>query len=83
MLCIQSIIGVFINALMVGVVFAKLSRPKKRAKTLLFSSNAVIGVRDGILCLMFRVGDMRKSHVIEAHIKAQIIRRIVIIIIFN
>jgi potassium inwardly-rectifying channel subfamily J, other len=24
---------------------------------------------------MFRVGDMRKSHIIEAHVRAQIIRR--------
>lgn len=24
---------------------------------------------------MFRVGDMRKSHIVEAHIRAQIIRR--------
>jgi hypothetical protein len=24
---------------------------------------------------MFRVGDMRKSHIIEAHVRAQIIKR--------
>lgn len=54
---------------------AKLSRPKKRAQTLLFSRNAVICHRDGVPCLMFRVGDMRKSHIIEAHVRAQIIKR--------
>jgi potassium inwardly-rectifying channel subfamily J, other len=54
---------------------AKLSRPKKRAQTLLFSRSAVICHRDGVPCLMFRVGDMRKSHIIEAHVRAQIIRR--------
>lgn len=75
MLCLQSIMGVFIQAFMVGVVFAKLSRPKKRAQTLLFSRNAVICQRDGVPCLMFRVGDMRKSHIIEAHVRAQIIKR--------
>ncbi|XP_059046981.1 G protein-activated inward rectifier potassium channel 3-like isoform X1 [Achroia grisella] len=74
-MCIQSIVGVFIQAFMVGIVFAKLSRPKKRAQTLLYSRNAVICLRDGQLCLMFRVGDMRKSHIVEAHIRAQIIRR--------
>lgn len=67
--------GVFIQAFMVGIVFAKLSRPKKRAQTLLFSRNAVICHRDGVPCLMFRVGDMRKSHIIEAHVRAQIIRK--------
>lgn len=67
--------GVFIQAFMVGIVFAKLARPIKRAQTLLFSRNAVICHRDGIPCLMFRVGDMRKSHIIEAHVRAQIIRK--------
>ncbi|XP_055611801.1 G protein-activated inward rectifier potassium channel 3-like isoform X2 [Uranotaenia lowii] len=74
-LSLQSITGVFIQSFMVGLVFAKLSRPKKRAQTLLFSRNAVICHRDGMPCLMFRVGDMRKSHIIEAHVTAQIIRR--------
>ncbi|XP_017017541.1 G protein-activated inward rectifier potassium channel 4 isoform X2 [Drosophila kikkawai] len=74
-MCIQCITGVFIQAFMVGIVFAKLSRPKKRAQTLLFSRNAVICHRDGVPCLMFRVGDMRKSHIIEAHVRAQIIRK--------
>lgn len=74
-MCLQCITGVFIQAFMVGIVFAKLSRPKKRAQTLLFSRNAVICHRDGVPCLMFRVGDMRKSHIIEAHVRAQIIRK--------
>ncbi|XP_060523122.1 ATP-sensitive inward rectifier potassium channel 11-like isoform X3 [Cylas formicarius] len=73
-MCIQSIAGVMIQAFMVGVVFAKLSRPKKRTQTLLFSRNAVISHRDGVPCLMFRVGDMRKSHIIEAHVRAQLIK---------
>lgn len=45
---------------MVGVVFSKISRPKKRTQTLMFSKYAVICQRDGQLCLMLRVGDMRK-----------------------
>ncbi|EEB11019.1 inwardly rectifying K+ channel protein, putative [Pediculus humanus corporis] len=73
-MCIQSIVGVMIQAFMVGIVFVKLSRPIKRTHTLLFSRNAVICQRDGVLCLMFRVGDMRKSHIIEAHVRAQLIR---------
>lgn len=73
-MCIQSISGVMIQAFMVGIVFAKLSRPKKRTQTLLFSRSAVICHRDGVPCLMFRVGDMRKSHIIEAHVRSQLIR---------
>ncbi|KAG8234716.1 hypothetical protein J437_LFUL014333 [Ladona fulva] len=73
-MCLQSITGVMIQAFMVGIVFAKMSRPKNRAQTLLFSRNAVICQRDGHLCLMFRVGDMRKSHIIGARVRAQLIR---------
>lgn len=59
---------------MVGIVFAKMTRPKHRTQTLLFSKYAVICQRDGELCLMFRVGDMRKSHIIGANVRAQLIR---------
>lgn len=60
---------------MVGIVFAKMTRPKHRTQTLLFSKNAVICQRDRRLCLMFRVGDMRKSHIIGANVRAQLIRQ--------
>ncbi|XP_020300461.1 uncharacterized protein LOC109864053 isoform X2 [Pseudomyrmex gracilis] len=73
-MCIQSISGCMIQAFMVGIVFAKMTRPKQRTQTLLFSRNAVICQRDGELCLMFRVGDMRKSHIIGANVRAQVIR---------
>ncbi|XP_039754588.1 G protein-activated inward rectifier potassium channel 3 isoform X2 [Pararge aegeria] len=74
-MCLQSIVGVFIQAFMVGLIFAKLARAKKRNTTLLFSTKAVICLRDGEFCLLFRVGDIRKSHILEAHIRAQIIRK--------
>lgn len=74
-MCLQSITGVFIQAFMVGIVFAKMARPKQRTQTLLFSRNAVIAMRDGLLCLMFRVGDMReKSHLIGSSVRAQLVR---------
>ncbi|XP_018012129.1 uncharacterized protein LOC108669334 isoform X2 [Hyalella azteca] len=74
-MCLQSITGVVIQAFMVGIIFAKLSRPKKRTQTLIFSRKMCILQRDGQLCLMFRVGDIRKSHIIEAHVRAQLIRK--------
>ena len=67
---IQCCFGIIIQALMTGLVFAKLSRPKKRAQTLMFSQKALICERDGQLCLLFRVGDMRKSHIVEAQVRA-------------
>ncbi|KAJ6216508.1 hypothetical protein RDWZM_007665 [Blomia tropicalis] len=75
-MCLQSIVGVMIQCFMVGFVFAKLSRPQKRSQTLMFSRHAVTCLRDGRLCIMFRVGDLRdKSHIIGANITAQMISR--------
>ncbi|XP_076853211.1 ATP-sensitive inward rectifier potassium channel 12 [Brachyhypopomus gauderio] len=74
MVVVQSIVGCLFNAFMIGAIMAKMARPKKRAETLLFSRNAVISMRDGKLCLMWRVGNMRKSHIVEAHVRAQMIQ---------
>lgn len=74
MVCVQSIFGVMMQAFMVGVVFAKMTRPKQRTQTLLFSKYALVCQRDGEFCLMFRVADMRKSHIIGASIRVQLLR---------
>lgn len=75
LMCIQNISGLVVEAFLVGIIFAKLTRPKLRTQTIIFSKFAVICKRDNSLCLMFRVGDMRqKSGIIEAKIKAQLIK---------
>ncbi|CAG7734700.1 unnamed protein product, partial [Allacma fusca] len=76
LLCIQSIVGVLLEGLLVGLVFVKMSRAKKRSATLIFSKYALICQRDGKLCFMFRVGDVRtNTHLLETHIRAQVIRK--------
>ncbi|CAJ0916540.1 unnamed protein product, partial [Mesorhabditis belari] len=72
---VQFMWGILSQTLMAGVIFSKLARPIKRAATLIFSKNAVICMRDGKLCLLFRVGDMRKSSLAEAHVRLQMIKR--------
>ncbi|XP_033023292.1 ATP-sensitive inward rectifier potassium channel 12 [Lacerta agilis] len=74
MVVLQSIVGCIIDSFMIGAIMAKMARPKKRAETLLFSHHAVIAMRDGKLCLMWRVGNLRKSHIVEAHVRAQLIK---------
>ncbi|XP_063481062.1 G protein-activated inward rectifier potassium channel 3 isoform X4 [Symphalangus syndactylus] len=74
LLLLQAILGSMVNAFMVGCMFVKISQPNKRAATLVFSSHAVVSLRDGRLCLMFRVGDLRSSHIVEASIRAKLIR---------
>ncbi|XP_014012442.1 ATP-sensitive inward rectifier potassium channel 12-like [Salmo salar] len=74
MVVFQSIVSCIIDCFMIGAIMAKMARPKKRAQTLLFSHNAVIALRDSKLCLMWRVGNLRKSHIVEAHVRAQLIK---------
>lgn len=71
---LQSCFGVFIQCLVTGVIFAKLSRPKRRAQTLVFSNNAVICLLDDQFYLMFRVADMRRSHLVGASIRAVLVK---------
>lgn len=74
LLIFQSILGVIINSFMCGAILAKISRPKKRAKTITFSKNAVISKRGGKLCLLIRVANLRKSLLIGSHIYGKLLK---------
>ncbi|XP_063040194.1 inward rectifier potassium channel 2-like [Engraulis encrasicolus] len=74
MVVFQSIVGCIIDAFIIGAVMAKMAKPKKRNETLVFSYYATIAMRDGKLCLMWRVGNLRKSHLVEAHVRAQMLK---------
>ncbi|KAJ8969260.1 hypothetical protein NQ314_001843 [Rhamnusium bicolor] len=63
-MCAQCIIGMIIDSFTVGVVFAKMTRPRLTTYTIQFSRNAVVCLRDGELCMTFRVGDLRKSRLV-------------------
>jgi len=75
LVAVQSVIGVIFESFLVGIVLAKLSKPTRRKVTLLFSKNAVISQREGRLCLMFRIGDFRKSYVVGAKVKGFLVQR--------
>lgn len=64
-LLLQSLAGFLLSTSLLGLIFAKLSRPRPRAQTVMFSKHAVIAEQDGVLSLMFRVGDARKSQLLD------------------
>lgn len=74
LLMVQSILGSIIDALMVGCMFVKISRPQQRAQTLIFGKHCVICERDEKLCMLFRIGDLRESHMVDAKIRAKLIK---------
>lgn len=75
LLFVQILSGVCIAFFLSGVIFKKLSRPYGRASTILFSRNAVIQA-DGsdLYRFAFRLGDIRKSHVIGTSIRALLVK---------
>lgn len=75
LLQLQSLVGLILDAFLLGLTFAKLSQPRERMKTVMFSEYAVVAPRDGKLCLMFRVGDIRKSQIVDASIRMQLFRK--------
>lgn len=74
-MCLESIAGHFTQSLIVALVFAKLTIPKNRAQTIIFSKSAIINQRDGHLCLIFRIGNVRKSRIIATKVFAYLIIR--------
>ncbi|ELK11987.1 ATP-sensitive inward rectifier potassium channel 8 [Pteropus alecto] len=74
-LILQNIVGLIINAVMLGCIFMKTAQAHRRAETLIFSRHAVIAVRNGKLCFMFRVGDLRKSMIISASVRIQVVKK--------
>jgi hypothetical protein len=73
-LMLQSCFGIFVQGLVAGVVFAKISRPNKRKRTIIFSHNAVVRERDGKLCFIFKLGNVRISQLSDAKLKLLMIK---------
>lgn len=73
-MCFQCITSSIFQAFMIGILFAKFTRPKARSQTILFSKQAVICLRDEKLCMIFRVGDMRKSRILNIKASMFILR---------
>lgn len=70
MISVQTIIAILQNAVVVGVVFARISHPKQRGRSIYVSEVAVIARRDGILKFMFRIADVRKTQVVQPSVRA-------------
>ncbi|XP_059146457.1 G protein-activated inward rectifier potassium channel 3-like [Physella acuta] len=72
---LQVVLGFLIETFMLGFIFVKIARPKYRANTILFSRHAIINQENGQLVLQIRIGDLRKSHLVDSCISAMVVRR--------
>jgi inward rectifier potassium channel len=68
---LEAVVGLLGLAMATGLIFAKFSKPSARV---LFSRVAVISQREGVPTLMLRVANERSNHVVEAQIRAALLR---------
>ena len=71
-LMVQSILGLLLDSLMLGLIFAKITRPRNRRKTIIFSKNAVIRDDNGQQVLEMRIANLRQSQIVEGHIRLRL-----------
>ena len=68
---IESVLSVFVTAVLTGLTFAKFSRPSAR---ILFSKNILINTFDGKRTLMFRIGNLRANQIAEAQVRMVVLK---------
>lgn len=71
---VQDIFSCLLDTIVIGIVIAKMASARKRAQTVGFSSCAVVNLRDGALCLSWRLGDLRGNHILEGVVRAMLVR---------
>ncbi|KAK9856462.1 hypothetical protein WJX84_003016 [Apatococcus fuscideae] len=70
LIIIQTLVGMIMDAITIGIIFARISHPKNRGRSIAISDSACIARRDGILKFMFRIADLRSTQVVEPKVKA-------------
>uniref|UniRef100_A0A8C5H0M0 Potassium inwardly rectifying channel subfamily J member 16 n=1 Tax=Gouania willdenowi TaxID=441366 RepID=A0A8C5H0M0_GOUWI len=61
----QDVLSCLLDTIIIGIIVAKMASARKRAQTVGFSSCAVVNLRDGVLCLSWRLGDFRGNHILD------------------
>ncbi|WAR03126.1 KCNJ5-like protein [Mya arenaria] len=62
---LQVTVGFILETILLGFMLVKVARPKNRRKTLVYSSVATVVKEEGELVLQVRLGDLRKSHLVD------------------
>lgn len=71
---LQICTAIVFDAVAVGLIFHRISRGAKRSRSILFSDQATVQNIRGAPHLMFRLGERRKHHLIEATVRCYGIR---------
>mmetsp|Transcript_22625 Transcript_22625/g.62980 ORF Transcript_22625/g.62980 Transcript_22625/m.62980 type:complete len:360 (-) Transcript_22625:1420-2499(-) len=71
---LQICTAIVFDAVAVGLIFHRISRGAKRSRSILFSDKAIVQTIRGVPHLMFRLGERRKHHLIEATVRCYCIK---------
>lgn len=71
---LESLVGILLDALAIGIIFQRFSRAQARANTIVMSTHACVRRIRGKLYFMFQVCEMRKHQLVEAHVRMYAIR---------
>ena len=74
-LTLQLLVRVFADAVVIGVIYARLARPTTRASTVLFSDRAVIRRIRGKLYFMLQLCELRQTQLVEAHVRLYVVKK--------
>ncbi|KUF70758.1 ATP-sensitive inward rectifier potassium channel 11 [Phytophthora nicotianae] len=71
---LESLMGILLDALAIGIIFQRFSRAQARANTIVMSTHACVRRIRGNLYFMFQVCEMRKHQLVEAHVRMYAVR---------
>lgn len=71
---LQVCTAITFDAVAIGLLFLRMSRGRKRGKTIIFSDKAVIRRVRGCPHLLFRIGELRRNFIIEATVRVYCVR---------
>ncbi|KAK7088174.1 ATP-sensitive inward rectifier potassium channel 11-like [Littorina saxatilis] len=71
----QITIGFMLETFVLGFLYVKIARPKHRRHTLVFSRNACLCLENGHLNFQIRVGDMRRTHLVDCTVHGVLVKR--------
>ncbi len=74
MVLLQICTAVVFDAVAVGLIFHRISRGASRSRSIMFSDKAVVRNVKGVPHLMFRLGERRKYHLIEASVRCYCVK---------
>jgi hypothetical protein len=65
----QSCCAITFQSIAIGLIFQRISRGQKRSRTIIFSDKAVVRRVQGVPYLLFRIGELRRQHLIEVNVR--------------